>query len=304
VPGDACPIGRCLAPATAWFKAVAGQSAANFNRVSSRGAHPSPADRAPRRLIEIVDARGVRFLGEERKNHSLRDRIAIRQIGHYGQGVNRPLVLRGVQTRPDFSYQALHLAHFFSLCAARCAAPICARPRAEPPRHGPIRYQRLVNARLLPGRTGFASRSRCGYPTGRASWLPGQGLCWFAQHICTFVALGACRRRRRLARSFLGFLRRARVRCLESLTSADRTHAQTGGLGVGQRPAATRAGDTAQGHIWFAVSFARFRDGLTFFLSRRPLSFERPSLGRPRALGLGGLRALGACPPLFPAPAL
>jgi hypothetical protein len=32
VPGDACPIGRCLAPAAAWFKAVAGQPAANFNR--------------------------------------------------------------------------------------------------------------------------------------------------------------------------------------------------------------------------------------------------------------------------------
>jgi hypothetical protein len=86
--------------------------------VSSRGAHPSPADRAPRRLIEIVDARGVRFLGEERKNLSFRDRIAIRQIGHYGQGVDRPLVLRGVQTLPDFSYQALHLAHFFALCAS------------------------------------------------------------------------------------------------------------------------------------------------------------------------------------------
>jgi hypothetical protein len=29
--------------------------------------------RAPCRLIEIVDARGVRFLGEERKNRSFRD---------------------------------------------------------------------------------------------------------------------------------------------------------------------------------------------------------------------------------------
>ena len=62
----------------------------------------SPADWAPRRLIEIVDARGVRFLGEERKNLSFGDRIAIRQIGHCRQGVNRPFVLRGVQPLPDF----------------------------------------------------------------------------------------------------------------------------------------------------------------------------------------------------------
>ena len=39
-------------------------------------------------LIEIIDARGVRFFGEERKDLSFGDRIAIRQIGHCGQGVN------------------------------------------------------------------------------------------------------------------------------------------------------------------------------------------------------------------------
>ena len=63
-------------------------------------------------LIEIIDARGVRFFGEERKNLSFRDRIAIRQVGHCGQGVNRSFVLRGAQPLPDFPYQALHLAHF------------------------------------------------------------------------------------------------------------------------------------------------------------------------------------------------